>query len=267
LIAGLLGAGVGAAVGGLVGALVDAGLSEEHAGYYAEGVRRGGTLVSVEAEDRDVDRIIDNLDLHNPVDINERVSNWRAEGWTKFDNSALETTARQPVASRYEEFAREPEPSATRSSFEESTPRTDSATYPASTVATMQTGSVTNGGSKQSGIQPSSAERSSDLTYRSSDPTWSASQQPHSVNEFDAGFRSHYQTYFGTSGIRYETFEPAYRYGYTLATDPHFAGRDWAEIEPDARTYWTSYHADSPWEQFKDAIRHGWEEVKQKVRQ
>jgi hypothetical protein len=85
LIAGLVGAGVGAAVGGLVGALVDAGLPEEHAGYYAEGVRRGGTLVSVEATDAQVPQVIDILDLHDPVDINERVSTWRQSGWTTFE--------------------------------------------------------------------------------------------------------------------------------------------------------------------------------------
>ncbi|KPV48230.1 hypothetical protein SE17_39190, partial [Kouleothrix aurantiaca] len=41
----LVGAGIGAAAGGIIGALVGAGIPEEDAGFYAEGVRRGGTLV------------------------------------------------------------------------------------------------------------------------------------------------------------------------------------------------------------------------------
>ena len=41
-----LGATAGAATGGIVGALTQAGVSEEEAPLYAEGVRRGGTLVS-----------------------------------------------------------------------------------------------------------------------------------------------------------------------------------------------------------------------------
>ena len=46
LVAGLtgagVGAGVGAATGGLLGALTNLGVPEEHAGYFSEGIRRGG---------------------------------------------------------------------------------------------------------------------------------------------------------------------------------------------------------------------------------
>lgn len=266
LIAGLVGAGVGAAVGGLVGALVDAGLPEQHAGYYAEGVRRGGTLVSVKAEDHEVDRIIDLLDLHNPIDINERVSTWREQGWTGFDRSA-DLASDRPPASRSQEFAREPGPSLTRTSFYESKPRANGGTYPASTTEQMRTGSFGNGGRLQSSVQPFQAQSTSGSTSRTGDTDWRGAQQPYDVSSYDADFRNDYQTCFVTTGIAYERFEPAYHYGYTLATDPRYEGRGWSEIEPDARIYWSNYHSDSPWEQFKDAIRHGWEAVKQKVRQ
>jgi hypothetical protein len=45
LAATAVGAAAGAATGGLVGALTEAGVSKEDAPLYAEGVRRGGTLV------------------------------------------------------------------------------------------------------------------------------------------------------------------------------------------------------------------------------
>ncbi|MBX8785655.1 hypothetical protein HBA94_18015, partial [Ochrobactrum sp. GRS2] len=45
------GAVVGAATGGLIGALMNEGVSEEDAHLYAEGVRRGGTLVSAKVPD------------------------------------------------------------------------------------------------------------------------------------------------------------------------------------------------------------------------
>lgn len=50
----LAGAGAGAVVGGLVGALVKSGVSHEQAEVYEENVRRGGTLVAVQAEEADV---------------------------------------------------------------------------------------------------------------------------------------------------------------------------------------------------------------------
>ncbi len=47
LVAALAGAGVGALTGGLIGALVDAGVPEEEARVYQQGVERGGILLSV----------------------------------------------------------------------------------------------------------------------------------------------------------------------------------------------------------------------------
>src|SRR5688572_23776261 len=71
-VSAIVGAGVGAvagaATGGLLGALVDMGIPEEQAGYYSEGVRRGGILVVAETEDQDVDRVRDVMNRYNPVD-------------------------------------------------------------------------------------------------------------------------------------------------------------------------------------------------------
>jgi len=48
-----VGAVAGAAAGGIVGALTEAGVSREDASRYAEGVRRGGTLVTAKVPDQD----------------------------------------------------------------------------------------------------------------------------------------------------------------------------------------------------------------------
>lgn len=95
----LTGAGVGAVAGGvtggLLGALIGLGIPEEEAGYYAEGVRRGGVLVTVQAEDQNTDQILGILNHHNPMDIHERVKQWRTEGWKGFDTSAQPLTPEQ----------------------------------------------------------------------------------------------------------------------------------------------------------------------------
>lgn len=88
IAATLIGAGVGAVTGGIVGALVDLGVPEEEAGYYAEGVRRGGTLVTVTTADAMTDRAIDIMDNYDPVDIDERLASWQERGWTGFDSGA-----------------------------------------------------------------------------------------------------------------------------------------------------------------------------------
>ena len=88
LIATAVGAGIGAASGGLIGSLVGAGVSETDAHVYAEGVRRGGTLITVRAEEGQgvmVERV---LDSHSPVDTASRGDAYRAEGWSRFDETA-----------------------------------------------------------------------------------------------------------------------------------------------------------------------------------
>src|SRR5437763_14481459 len=53
LAATAVGAAAGAATGGVIGALTQSGVSKEDAPLYAEGVRRGGNLVSARRPDAD----------------------------------------------------------------------------------------------------------------------------------------------------------------------------------------------------------------------
>lgn len=93
LIATLTGAGVGAAAGGLIGGLVGGGVSEADAHVYAEGLRRGATLVSVRTDDADADRVMAVLQRHNAVNIQERGAQYRQTGWDRFDETAEPYTA------------------------------------------------------------------------------------------------------------------------------------------------------------------------------
>ncbi len=87
LVATLTGAGVGAAAGSLVGALAGAGLGGEEAHTYAEGLRRGGHLVVVRADDSRIAEAERIMQRHNPVDMAQRTDSWRASGWTAADGT------------------------------------------------------------------------------------------------------------------------------------------------------------------------------------
>jgi hypothetical protein len=91
LVAALTGAGVGAAVGGgaggVVGSLTEAGVPEEDAHVYAEGVRRGSFLVTARVDSKQVSeaqRILSNRGM----DAAQRRSVYQEEGWTRFDETA-----------------------------------------------------------------------------------------------------------------------------------------------------------------------------------
>ncbi len=49
---------------------------------YAEGVRRGGTLLTAHVDDGHIDRAVSLLEQHGAIDLEEREETWRGEGWT-----------------------------------------------------------------------------------------------------------------------------------------------------------------------------------------
>lgn len=79
---------------------------------------------------------------------------------------------------------------------------------------------------------------------------------------FDNDFRTHHGNVFSNLGS-YERYQPAYQYGYTLATDNRYQGRSWNEIEPEARRAWNSQNQNT-WEDFKDAVQYSWDKVRGK---
>ena len=84
---------------GLLEALTAIGILEEHGGYYAEGVRRGGTLVAVRTADRLADRAEDIMKIHKAVNMQKRMAQWQHSGWVTFTPEAkpfsLEEAARE----------------------------------------------------------------------------------------------------------------------------------------------------------------------------
>ena len=82
-----LGAVAGGATGGVVGALTQAGVSEEEAPLYAEGVRRGGTMVSARVPDGDRARYEAILD-QSAVNLRDRSAAWQKAGWKSYDPAA-----------------------------------------------------------------------------------------------------------------------------------------------------------------------------------
>ncbi|MDT6942367.1 hypothetical protein RI570_20080 [Brucella pseudogrignonensis] len=86
------GAVVGGATGGLIGALTEAGVPEEDANLYAEGVRRGGTVVTAKVPDEryaEADAILSGA---TPVNLVERRRAYNEDGWQSFDPKALPYT-------------------------------------------------------------------------------------------------------------------------------------------------------------------------------
>lgn len=92
LAATALGAVAGGATGGVIGALTQAGITKEDAPVYAEGLRRGGTLVTARIPDGERSRYEAILN-RSAVDIRERAALYRKSGWSGFDERAKSYSA------------------------------------------------------------------------------------------------------------------------------------------------------------------------------
>ncbi len=99
-LAALLGSmAIGGVAGGLLGALTNAGISEEDAQVFVEGVRRGGTLVAARVSQAEVPRI-EAMMNRSAVILEERRELYRKSGWQCFDPNAMPYSADQVRSER-----------------------------------------------------------------------------------------------------------------------------------------------------------------------
>jgi uncharacterized protein (TIGR02271 family) len=79
--------------------------------------------------------------------------------------------------------------------------------------------------------------------------------------DIDTHFRTHWQSNYASSGGSYEDYDPAYRYGSSMASHESYRGRPWNDVEPELRSNWESSYPQSGWEKFKAAVREGWDRM------
>src|SRR5215212_3919357 len=65
--------------------LADLFMPDEDRYTYAEGLSRGGYLLSINVTDAQYDKALDILDDEGTIDIDERTQMWRKEGWSDKD--------------------------------------------------------------------------------------------------------------------------------------------------------------------------------------
>ena len=87
---------------------------------------------------------------------------------------------------------------------------------------------------------------------------------PDEFLEYEDDFRDHHAArHDNDDAPPFERYHEAYRYGAVLAQDVANQDRAWPDIEPEARRGWETMAPGVaphyPWEQVRDAVRHGWE--------
>jgi uncharacterized protein (TIGR02271 family) len=324
LVSALAGAGIGAAAGGLIGALADLGIPEEQAERYAEGVRRGGTLVVVSTNPEHANRAVEIMTRFNPVDINQRYETWHSgqaaagtlvsgepssidygrttdfdqrgdtnlregekfevveeelrvgkreveEGGVRLESHVTERPVEESVDVRKEHIDVERRPvdrPASPEDFDtfregsiEVTATSEEPVVEKRARVVEEVEIRKDVEHQQETISDTVRRKDVDVERLDRDMETRSGDIYTGYDEWEPMWRSHYQSSYSHLGGTYEDFRPAYTYGHELANDDRYRGRDWSEIEADARRDWEMSHNDSPWEQFKDAVRQAWNSV------
>ena len=283
------------------------GVADDESRFYAEGVRRGGSLVIARVHDSNVDQAVDIMARHNPVRYEDRADDYLAdyaEGAAAY--SAAEVTEnRDRYADQAQQRLKEVEENLkigkrevvrggvrvhkyVETDVQEETLRlreehvevdrraVDRALTPDEADALFEEKTVEMVERGEEAVVEKTARVTGevavgkDVDVRTETVGGEVRRTRVEVEEFagdvaDVDFRTHYDTTYATTGQGYDAYEPAYTYGYA-------AGRtysdDFGTREADLRTdYAARYHDgdESTWNEFKDAVRHGYNEAKAAV--
>jgi uncharacterized protein (TIGR02271 family) len=273
----LTGLGIGAAAGGVIGALANMGVSEEDASYYAEGVRRGGVLVTVRAADEDAERAAEIMRNHGAVDIEERGQHWRKSGWNRFDEKAEPLSSkdisreREGVIPVVEEDVKVGKRQVSKGGVrvyshvtehpveEEVTLREEHAKVDRRPVDRPATPAD----------REAFQERSYEVRETGEEPV--VSKQARVKEEVSVGKEatSRTETVKDTArrqDVKVEHLEGKDRDAYAsqyvenLSRNRRYEGKEWSQIENDVRSDWEREHPGT-WDRYKGSIRSGWERV------
>src|SRR5476649_2632765 len=243
-------------------------LGREHGDrhVYAEALNRGHVVLTVHADSMEAaDRAADIVEEFNPIDIDEHETLWRAGGWTGAEIQgggagmrqagvgAQQSAPQQHGIRQREEavdFARSEQGLVTPGSMQRGDAAGPAVVAPASTPIS----------------EKSTVQRSGMRIY----PRDGGAPNQDSLNILrgDAGgdsedeyFRSHWQRTFSYTGGTYQEFDPAYRYGASMAGSSAYHDLPWEHADPELRTTWEHTYPLSAWDRFKDAVQTGWERV------
>lgn len=74
----------------------------------------------------------------------------------------------------------------------------------------------------------------------------------------DTYFRAHWLDTFSYMGGTYQEYDPAYRYGASMANRATYQGSAWEDAETELRESWERDFPASRWDKVKEAVRAGW---------
>lgn len=77
-------------------------------------------------------------------------------------------------------------------------------------------------------------------------------------DDYISDFRTHYKTAYAATGNDFNTYDPAYRFGYETAYDESYRNRPYTEAESDLERNYAKQYPNSRYDDVRDAVRYGY---------
>ncbi len=262
--------------------------SEEVRGYYAEGVRRGGTVVSVLTHEEDADLAADIMSRHGAVDIEERAEEWKKSGWSGYDETSRPYTSEEverekkvlPVTEEelhvgkrkvgtgkvrvYSHVTETPVEEKVRLREEHAKVERRSVDRPATgrEKEAFREQSFEIRESREEPVVSKEARVKEEVVIgkEASERTETIRDKVRRTDveveneEFDRYYNSLKEKEKGD----YAIYRDAYDYGGELFGDARYSGKGWHDVEADLRRDWERRHPGT-WDRYKNTIKHRWD--------
>ncbi len=260
-------------------------LGREHGDphVYAEAVHRGHIVLTLEAPSHDeAERAADIIEAFSPLDIDAHESVWRAGGWTGAEamrsgmgmqqsNMGAQQSGSVQSAQQASELASQrqemPQPaSLSPQQIQPAQSQQGGQGQAAQQRAEPEPGTRA-GERKPLGGEQRPLQRGGMRIYprgqagMPNEDTLSILRGDDMGERDDLYFRSHWQDTYAYTGGTFQEYEPAYRYGLTMAGSTLYHSRPWEEVETELRETWQHSYPESAWDKFRDAVREGWHRV------
>lgn len=287
----------GGGISGFFHRLFGTDTAEEEHGRYTEAVRRGSAVVAVTTDDAREDDAADILNEFDPVDIDQRAASWQQDGTPLADaevergreqrtipvvreelrvgkravqkggvrvfNRVYEEPVEQQV-NLSEEHVRVDRRAANRPATESDVRMQDEVIEvremteePVVQKTTRVVEEVVVGKEKKN-----RTETVRDTVRKTDVNVEQMGAGTADRNEYEDDFRRDFQSRYSLDrSANFESYAPAYRYGYRMASDARYSGRSWDDVESTLKTDYERNNPNSTWDQIKGAVRYGWEKV------
>jgi uncharacterized protein (TIGR02271 family) len=262
--------------------------SEKVRGYYAEGVRRGGSVVSVLTHEEDADLAADIMSRHGAVDIEEKAEEWKKSGWSGYDEtsqsySSEEMDREKKVLPVMEEELHVGKREVSKGKVrvyshvtetpveEEVHLREEHATVERRPVDRPVTGDDKEAFREQSfelrdwkeEAVVSKEARVTEEVVIGKEASEHTETVRDTVRKTDVKveheeFDNYYSSLEDKEKGDYALYRDAYDYGGEYFQDTRYSGKSWYEVESDVRRDWELRHPGT-WDRYKDTIKHRWD--------